>query len=99
MKRLTIISLITLIATMGFGTRAQHNLVAKAKKAIDGLTLTVDSYTSAFNTLSPALTNDETRNRAETWALASRIKLEQYDKYMDNIKVGRKSIPRLWAMR
>jgi len=68
---------------------AQHSLVAKAKKTIDGLTLTVDSYTSAFNTIKPALTNDDTRNRAETWALASRIKIGLYDKYIENKRVGK----------
>ena len=68
---------------------AQHSAVAKARKAIDNLTLTVDTYKSAFNTLQPALTNDETRNRADTWALASRIQIEMYDKYMDNKQVGK----------
>ena len=68
----------------------QHLAVAEAKKAISGLTMTVDSYNKAFKKLAPALTNDETRNRAETWALANRIKIEQYDKYMDNRRVGKK---------
>ena len=70
--------------------RAQNLLVVDAKKAISGLTMTVDSYEKAFNKFKPALTNDETRNRAETWALANRIKIEQYDKYMDNRRVGKK---------
>ena len=68
----------------------QHLAVDQAKKAITGLTMTVDSYNKAFSKLQPALTNDETRNRAETWALANRIKIEQYDKYMDNRRVGKK---------
>ena len=68
----------------------QHLAVDQAKKAITGLTMTVDSYNKAFGKLQPALTNDETRNRAETWALANRIKIEQYDKYMDNRRVGKK---------
>ena len=68
----------------------QHLLVDQAKKMLSGLTMTVDSYDKAFNKLKPALTNDETRNRAETWALANRIKIEQYDKYMDNRRVGKK---------
>lgn len=69
---------------------AQHLLIDQAKKDISGLTMTVDSYNKAFNKLQPALTHDETRNRAETWALANRIKLELYDKYMDNRRVGKK---------
>ena len=51
--------------------------------------MTVDSYNKAFNKFKPALTNDETRNKAETWALANRIKIELYDKYMDNRRVGK----------
>lgn len=69
---------------------AQHLLVDQAKKAISGLTMTVDSYERAFNKLKPAFSDDQTRNKAETWALANRIKIEQYDKYMDNRRVGKK---------
>lgn len=73
-----------------FTARSQHLLVNQAKKDITGLTMTVDSYNRAFNRLKPALTHEETCNRAETWALAGRIKAEQYDKYMDNRRVGKK---------
>ena len=69
---------------------AQHSLIAQAKKDISGLTMTVDSYNKAFNRFKPALTNEETSGRAETWALANRIKIEQYDKFMDNRRVGKK---------
>ena len=69
---------------------AQQQAINDAKKAITGLSMTVDSYNKAFNKLKPALTNDATRERAETWALANRIKIEQYGKYMDNRRVGKK---------
>lgn len=75
---------------MTLDVAGQQLAVDQAKKAITGLTMTVDSYNKAFAKLQPALTNDETRNRAETWALANRIKVEQYDKYMDNRRVGKK---------
>ncbi len=88
MKRIIII--FTAIVAIGFTGAAQNSNVAEAKKAISGLTMTVDSYNRAFNKLQPALTHDETRNKAETWALANRIKIEQYDKYMDNRRVGKK---------
>lgn len=88
MKRITIIFVAVL--TMAFTANAQNSNVDEAKKVISGLSLTVDSYNKAFNKLKPALTNDETRNKAETWALANRIKIEQYDKYMDNRRVGKK---------
>ena len=87
MKKIAII-LITVVA-VAFHVTAQHQLLAQAKKDISGLTMTVDSYNKAFNKFKPALTNDETRNRAETWALANRIKIELYDKYMDNSRVGK----------
>ena len=73
-----------------FNAGAQQHLVDQVKKDITGLTMTVDSYSKAFSKLQPALTSDETRNRPETWALANRIKVEQYDKYMDNRRVGKK---------
>ena len=88
MKRIIII--FTAIVAIGFTGAAQNSNVAEAKKAISGLTMTIDSYNRAFNKLQPALTHDETRNKAETWALANRIKIEQYDKYMDNRRVGKK---------
>jgi len=87
LKRFLIILVITILTSVS--ASAQHNLVAKAKKAIDALTLTTDTYTGAMNTLKPALTDDATRNRAETWTLASRIQVELYDKYMDNRRVGK----------
>ena len=68
----------------------QQQAINDAKKAITGLTMTVDSYNKAFNKLKPALTNEDTQDRAETWSLANRIKIEQYDKYMDNRRVGKK---------
>ena len=77
------------VVTVAFNAAAQHQLLAQAKKDISGLTMTVDSYNKAFNKFKPALTDDETRNRAETWALANRIKVELYDKYMDNRRVGK----------
>jgi len=75
---------------LSLGAGAQQQAINDAKKAITGLTMTVDSYNRAFNKLKPALTHDETKDRAETWSLASRIKIEQYDKYMDNRRVGKK---------
>ena len=88
MKKIAIIWAVLML--VAFNAVGQHSAVDEAKKAISGLTMTVDSYNKAFNKLKPALTHDETRNRPETWALASRIKIEQYDKYMDNRRVGKK---------
>ncbi len=83
---ITFVAVLSLSATAS----AQHLLVDQAKKAISGLATTVNTYEQAFNKFKPALFHDETRNRAETWALANQIKIEQYDKYMDNRRVGKK---------
>ena len=89
MNKKTIIVL-ACISLISMSLSAQHSLIAQAKKDISGLTMTVDSYNKAFNRFKPALTNEETSGRAETWALANRIKIEQYDKFMDNRRVGKK---------
>ena len=89
MKKFAFILLITTVM-LPFNVGGQHLLVSQAKKDITGLTMTVDSYNKAFNRLKPALTNEETSNQAETWALANRIKVEQFDKYMDNRRVGKR---------
>ena len=78
------------VLTLSMGVSGQQLAINEAKKAISGLSTTVDSYNRAFKKLQPAMTNDETKDRSETWALASRIKLELYDKYMDNRRVGKK---------
>ncbi len=78
------------LMSLSFSSTAQQLAVDQAKKAITGLTMTVDSYNKAFAKLKPALTHDATSGRAETWALANRIKIEQYDKYIDNRRVGKK---------
>lgn len=88
MKKRNIILLLAMMLSLNM--TAQHLLVDQAKKAITGLTMTVDSYNKAFAKLQPALTHEETSGKAETWALANRIKMEQYDKYMDNRRVGKK---------
>lgn len=88
MKRIvTIIFACVLSCTLS--AYGQQLLINQAKKSISGLSTTVNTYEQAFNKFKPALTNDETRNRAETWALANRIKIEQFDKYMDNRRVGK----------
>ena len=88
MKKLAVI--LCFLLSLPLAVSGQQLAVNEAKKAITGLTMTVDSYNKAFSKLKPALTNDQTKDRAETWALASRIKMEQYDKYIDNRRVGKK---------
>ena len=73
MKKIAIIFTVAMLMT--FNAAGQQLAVDQAKKAITGLTLTVDSYNRAFAKLKPALTNEETAEHAETWALANRIKI------------------------
>lgn len=89
MKRFVTI-ILACVVSCAFCASGQQLLINQAKKSISGLSTTVNTYEQAFNKFKPALTNDETRNRAETWALANRIKIEQFDKYMDNRRVGKK---------
>ena len=84
------IIIFSILSVLSFTVNAQRHLIGETKKAISGLTMTVDSYNKAFNKLQPALTNEETCNLPETWALANRIKIEQFDKYMDYRRVGKK---------
>lgn len=87
-KKIVIICCFSLL--IGTEAMSQQLAINEAKKAISGLAMTVDSYNKAFNKLKPALSSEETRDRAEVWALANRIKVEQYDKYVDNRRVGKK---------
>ena len=61
--------------------QAQRRLLVEVKQDLNALTLTVDSYQNALNKLKPALTNDETKEDAETWYVAGKIAYSKYDKY------------------
>ncbi len=85
-----IIIIFAALVTLSFSATAQRHLIGETKKAISGLTMTVDSYEKAFTKFKPALTHEETCNHPGTWTLANQIKIEQFDKYMDNRRVGKK---------
>ena len=87
MKR-TIIFFIIGVLAMSAG--AQQRVVAEVKKTIDGMTLTIDNIKAAANKLKPALTNDETKDRAETWYVAGRVQYRLYEKYVSNRAIGKK---------
>ena len=53
--------------------QAQRRLLVEVKQDLNALTLTVDSYQNALNKLKPTLTNDETKEDAETWYVAGKI--------------------------
>ena len=89
-KKIAIILFIVSVSATCFQASAQRALIGETRKAISGLTMTVDSYNKAFNKFKPALTNEETCNHPGTWALANRIKVETYDTYEDYRRVGKK---------
>ncbi len=86
------------IATLIFGltlclaptASAQQHLLNSVKTKINTLTLTSDVYKSAISTLKPALTNEETKDLAETWYLEGKLQYGYYDKMMDARTVGKK---------
>ena len=89
MRKISII-LSVLLSLASLQAGAQRPLILETQKAISSLTMTVDSYNKAFNKFKPALTNEETCNHPGTWALANRIKIETFDKYEENRRVGKK---------
>ncbi|HAP51023.1 MAG TPA: hypothetical protein DCQ56_07385 [Porphyromonadaceae bacterium] len=83
-------AIMIIAAVMCLNGAAQHRLVADVKKSIDALTMTVDKYKNAYKKLQPALTHPETAEKAETWTVAGRILMGQYDKCVDNRRAGMK---------
>lgn len=74
---------------VGYNTAyAQHRLVEEVKQDINSLTLSADSYKNALNKLKPALSNDETKDEAETWFVAGRISYGRYDKFRALKNIG-----------
>ena len=69
--------------------QAQRRLLVEVKQDLNALTLTVDSYQNALNKLKPALTNDETKEDAETWYVAGKIAYSKYDKYRAMQTIGK----------
>ncbi len=67
---------------------AQQKVVEGVKKDINGLSLTAKGYKSALDKLKPALTNDETKDKVETWFLAGKICFGYYDKSMIERSIG-----------
>lgn len=79
-----------LVVAMDFmAVSAQRRLVEEVKLDMNALSMTVDSYQNALNKLKPALSNDETKDDAETWFLAGKIAYGKYDKYRVQKTIGK----------
>ena len=72
---------------------AQQRLVAEVKKNIGALTLSAKNLQNEANKLKPALTNDETKDNAETWYVAGKIQYAIYDKLISARSTGQKVAP------
>ncbi len=81
---------IFILGMLAFAACAQQRVVSEVKKSIEGLTLSVDNIKGAMNRLKPALTNDETKDLAETWYVAGRVQYRLYDKYVSNRTIGQR---------
>lgn len=69
---------------------AQRRLVEEVKQDMNTLSLSIDSYKNALNKLKPALTNEETKNEAETWFVAGKIAYGRFDKFRSLKAIGQK---------
>ncbi len=71
-------------------TIAQQRLVNEVKKDIESQNMTVEKYKAAKKKLAAALSNDDTKQKAETWWVAAEIDLCIYDKAMSMRSIGKK---------
>lgn len=67
---------------------AQKRLVEQVKQDVNNMSLTVDNYKDAINKIEPALTNEETKDEAETWYTAGDINFRLYDKCLKLKSIG-----------
>lgn len=79
---------IILFAMFFSNGNAQQKVVEAVKKDINGLTLTAKNYQSALDKLKPALSDEDTKNKVETWLLAGKICFGYYDRSMIEKSIG-----------
>lgn len=95
MKRVLIYVLC--VAFVALGCQGQLRLVAEVKQNINALSTSVENFKNAQNKLKPALTNNESKDRAETWHVAGQVQYGIYDKLMANRAIGKKADMALMA--
>lgn len=83
-----IISIIFIAFFSAFPINAQKRTVEEVKKSIGDLSADLKAFKSAQTKLKPALTNEATKDLAETWWIAARIEFGIYDKNRVNKSVG-----------
>ena len=83
---------LAVIIAVGIGINAysQQKLVDEVKISANVLSPTIDTYKKALANLQPAFNHPETKEKVDTWVLAGNIAMSLYDKYNDNIAIGKK---------
>lgn len=94
-RHILLSTLLTAAAVLGslaagslVGVKAQSKVVEGVKKDLNGLSLSAKGYKSALDKLKPALVNEETKVKAETWMLAGKICFGYYDRSMVEKSIG-----------
>lgn len=88
MNQRYILSLILMAFFVFSPAIAQKRTVEEVKKNISDLSADLKAYKNAQTKLKPALSNDATKNLAETWWVAARVEFGIYDKNRVNKSVG-----------
>ncbi|MBP5560398.1 MAG: tetratricopeptide repeat protein [Muribaculaceae bacterium] len=78
-----------LIIICSFSAQAQQRLVEQVKKDIASLKVGADDYRRAARKLEPALNHDDTKDKADTWLLAGKIRFSLYDAMMKTRAAGK----------
>ncbi len=82
MKKFSLLGLCLL--TLG-SVSAQINLVKEVERTIKGDNV---DYVAAREQIAPALTNDETKNNAQTWFVAGKLEFDCYDNLYAKKSIG-----------
>lgn len=82
MKKFSLLGLCLL--TLG-SVSAQINLVKEVERTIKGDNV---DYVAAREQITPALTNDETKNNAQTWFVAGKLEFDCYDNLYAKKSIG-----------
>lgn len=90
MGRLSYIIVLLLVLCPAIEVWGQQRTVDEVKKSIGELSVDLKTYQKAAEKIKPALTNESTRDKAETWWVAMRVQYGMYSKYVVNKEIGNK---------
>jgi len=90
MKRIVISVMCAVLC--GLASTAQMKLVEQVDESISSLPLSIDHYKSTIGKLKPALTNEQSRNKAQTWTVAAKLQFALYDIYYELHNSGKRQV-------